>query len=237
MPSSALKCIESWKKFLPGYELVRWDEAKIDVNAIPYASEAYKARRYAFVSDWARLKILYEEGGLYFDTDVELIKPLDHIIAAGPFMGQESDPLARYGRLNVAPGLGMAFEPGHPFLKKALALYEGLSFLLPDGSPNLTTTVRYITGLLEESGLKPAPGILECEGIKIYPKEYFCPRSPESPRLHLTANTVSIHHYDGSWLKPTLFSRLRALAIRCFGRSFYEGLRAWKRSLFKQSGA
>ena len=86
LPEMAIKCIESWKKFLPDYEIKQWDESNFDVNMIPYAAEAYKAKKYAFVSDFARFWILYNYGGLYFDTDVEVIKPMDNIIAKGPFM-------------------------------------------------------------------------------------------------------------------------------------------------------
>ena len=81
LPASAQKCIDSWKKFLPGYEIVRWDESNFDVRAIPYISEAYDAGKYAFVSDYARFWVLYNFGGLYFDTDVEVIRPMDDIIA------------------------------------------------------------------------------------------------------------------------------------------------------------
>ena len=90
MPPLALKCIESWKKYLPDYEIKEWNESNFDVNSIPYTAEAYAAKKYAFVSDYARFKILYDEGGIYFDTDVEVIKPMDDIIAAGPFMGCEN---------------------------------------------------------------------------------------------------------------------------------------------------
>ena len=87
LPSLAIKCIASWKKYLPDYEIKEWNEDNFDVNVIPYTREAYAAKKYAFVSDYARFKILYEEGGLYFDTDVEVIKPFDDIIARGAFMG------------------------------------------------------------------------------------------------------------------------------------------------------
>ena len=91
LPESALKCIESWRKYLPDYEIIEWNEDNFDVNSIPYTQQAYAARKYAFVSDYARFKILYEHGGLYFDTDVEVIKPMDDIVADGPFMGFEID--------------------------------------------------------------------------------------------------------------------------------------------------
>lgn len=90
LPSLAEKCIASWRKYLPDYEIKRWDESNFDVNIIPYTKQAYEAKKYAFVSDYARFWILYNYGGLYFDTDVEVIRSMDDIIAAGPFMGCEN---------------------------------------------------------------------------------------------------------------------------------------------------
>ena len=91
LPPFAVKCIESWKKFLPGYEIKEWNEDNFDVNIIPYTQEAYEARKYAFVSDYARFYILYHHGGIYFDTDVEVIKSIDDIIERGAFMGCENE--------------------------------------------------------------------------------------------------------------------------------------------------
>ena len=91
LPPLAVKCIESWKKFLPGYEIKEWNEDNFDVNIIPYIQEAYEARKYAFVSDYARFYILYHHGGIYFDTDVEVIKSIDDIIERGAFMGCENE--------------------------------------------------------------------------------------------------------------------------------------------------
>ena len=89
LPEEAKKCIDSWKKYLPDYEIKEWNESNFDINSIAYTAEAYEARKYAFVSDYARYKILYEHGGIYFDTDVEVIAPMDDLLAKGPFMGQE----------------------------------------------------------------------------------------------------------------------------------------------------
>lgn len=89
LPELAVKCIESWKKYCPDYEIKRWDESNFDLKCCDYVKEAYQAKKWAFVSDYVRFKVLYDEGGLYFDTDVELIKPIDDILARGPFMGVE----------------------------------------------------------------------------------------------------------------------------------------------------
>ena len=111
-PALAKKCIASWRKFFPDYEIKEWNEGNFDVNIIPYTAEAYACKKYAFVSDYARFWVLYKYGGLYFDTDVEVIRPMDDIVARGPFMGIETP--ATFGNLpNVAPGLGLGGKPPH----------------------------------------------------------------------------------------------------------------------------
>ena len=105
LPELAQKCIASWKKYLPDYEIKEWNEDNFDVNIIPYTAEAYAMKKYAFVSDYARFWILYRYGGIYFDTDVEVIRPIDDIIAKGNFMGYETDPNPKRGDAgSVAPG-------------------------------------------------------------------------------------------------------------------------------------
>ena len=122
LPPLAKKCIASWKKYLPDYEIRQWDESNYDVNKIPYIKEAYAAKKFAFVSDYARFDILYNYGGIYFDTDVEIISPLDCIISAGSFMGCENKatPGATPNKLGVAPGLGLGVNPGRGRIRENL---------------------------------------------------------------------------------------------------------------------
>lgn len=134
VPQSTKKYIESWKKFLPGYEIKRWDESNFEVNAIKYTREAYAAKKYAFVSDYARFWILFNYGGLYFDTDVEVIKPLDDIISKGAYLGVESQ---NDTTITVAPGLGFGAEAGNKLLGRMIDLYQTFHFLNEDGTPCL----------------------------------------------------------------------------------------------------
>lgn len=196
-PELAVKCIESWRKFLPDYEIIEWNEDNFDVNEIPYTAQAYAAKKYAFVSDYARFKILYEHGGLYFDTDVEIIRPMDDIIAAGPFMGCEcaATPGATPNELGVAPGLGLGVNPG-------LGLYAELidAYRQRDFGATGETVVTITTDLLCQYGLKNMPVIQQVAGINIYPNDYFCPINYETGEMQITEHTRSIHHYSGSWL-------------------------------------
>ena len=212
-----LACIESWKKYLPGYEIKRWDEANWDVRCCDYVSEAYDAKKWAFVSDYARLDILYREGGLYFDTDVELIRPIDDILGRGPFMGFETDFGTASG--TVAPGLGLAANPGLGLYEAILASYEGGHFVKTDGTLDTMTIVTRTTKVLLEHGMKLEPGIQEVKGVTIYPAEFFNPKDMLTGDVHITENTRSIHHFSMSWLgEKDLFEhrvgkRLRKLGL------------------------
>ena len=211
MPELAFKCIESWKKYLPDYEIKEWNEDNFDVNAIPYTREAYEAKKYAFVSDYARFWILYNYGGLYFDTDVEVIKSMSHIIEKGAFMGFENNEPSTTG---VAPGLGLGVEAMHPLYKEIKEYYEKEHFIKEDGSKNLNTVVSRVTGILVDNGLQVDNSFQTINGINIFPYEYFCPIRVSDGKLNLTDNTVTIHHYAASWVSPThLFLRKVLLAI------------------------
>lgn len=198
LPPLAKKCLSSWQKFMPDYEIVRWDESNLDFNTCDYASEAYRAKKWAFASDYARFKILYEQGGIYLDTDVELIRSLEPILELGPYMGFEIDCTDEENG-SVAAGLGLAANPGLGLYKDILDSYERDHFVKDDGSCDLTTVVERVTDILRGKGLREVSGIQEVAGVRIYPTEYFCPKDPRNLRLNLTENSYSIHHFDGSW--------------------------------------
>lgn len=201
LPPLAVKCIASWKKYLPDYEIKEWNEDNFDVNIIPYTAEAYEAKKYAFVSDYARFWILYKYGGLYFDTDVEIVKPMDDIIAKGAFMGCENE-VTKGISLFVAPGLGLGCEAGHSVYFDLMDIYGRLHFFNTDGSMNQKTVVQYTTEYLEGCGLRKSNDIQFVNDMWIYPKEYFCPMDYETQDLIFTDNTRTIHHYAASWITP-----------------------------------
>ena len=214
LPPLAIKCIESWKKYLPDYEIKEWNEDNFDVNIVPYTKEAYAAKKYAFVSDYARFWVLYRYGGLYFDTDVEVIKPLDDIIAKGPFMGCENEVGDKGATaLAVAPGLGLGVNPGLGLYKEILDIYASLHFVSPDGNLNLKTVVEYTTEVLCKHGLRNVNDVQECAGVWIYPKKYFCPMDYETGKRTDTENTYTVHHYAASWhgRKEKLYLHIKRL--------------------------
>ena len=200
LPELAQKCIASWKKYCPGYEIKEWNESNFDLNCCDYVQEAYEAKKWAFVSDYARFWILYHEGGIYFDTDVEIIKPLDEILEQGAFLGCEKNEGVAPGLGMAAnPGLGMAANPGLGIYKEILEFYKKRHFKNADGSIDTTTIVTYTTQILKLHGWDPDAGIQKIEGITVYPPEYFCPMSNETGKLTVTSNTYTIHHYSASW--------------------------------------
>lgn len=206
LPPLAVKCIASWRKYLPDYEIREWNESNFDVNIVPYTREAYGAKKYAFVSDYARFWVLYHHGGLYFDTDVEVLRPLDDIVARGPFMGCEHDAVSGSAKDGmgttapaVAPGLGLGVNPGLGLYRELLDMYAGLHFVNANGSLNQKTVVQYTTEVLCRHGLRNTSEVQECAGVWIYPKEYFCPIDYKSGVCTMTDNTYSIHHYSASW--------------------------------------
>lgn len=195
LPELAIKCIESWKKYCPDYEIIEWNEKNFDISKCSYIKEAYEAKKWAFVSDYVRYDVLYNYGGLYFDTDVEIINSIEKIIQNNSFMGFEK--INNF--LGVNPGLGFGTIPNLVFYKEILDYYNKIHFVNKDGSYNKTTIVEYTTKILEKYGLKKENIIQEINGITIYPTEYFCPMNYETGNIIITDKTISIHHYTSSW--------------------------------------
>ena len=184
------KCIKSWKDKMPTYEIIEWNESNF-VSDNQYFRQALEMKKYAFASDYARLKIVYEEGGVYLDTDVEIIKDLTPILANGGFMALETSN-------NVATGLGFAAEKGNEIVGKILDSYKDIPFITKQGIDNMPCPQRN-TLSLKECGFCPKQVIQKIENITIYPSEYFCPMDYDTGKITLTNNTYAIHHYSYSW--------------------------------------
>ena len=201
LPEMALKCIESWKKFLPDYEIKEWNEKNFDLNICEYVKEAYQAKKWAFVSDYARFWILYHEGGVYFDTDVEVIKPFEDIVDNGAFMGCEVTERKKKLNTDIAvnPGLGLGAPAGLSLYKEILEFYENRHFFDQYGDNDTTTVVYYTTKILVKHGWKPSNNVESVSNISIYSPEYFCPINYRTGEMVITDKTHSIHHYAASW--------------------------------------
>ena len=227
LPKEALKCIESWKKYCPDYEIKQWNESNVDFSDCKYAIEAYNEKKWAFVSDYVRFKILYEQGGLYFDTDVELVKPIESIVSKGAFMGCQNSCAVNEANGGVNPGLGLGVAPGLGLYREILDLYKTLHFINATDTAKLKTVVEYTTELLQKHGLKNIDEVQFIEGVYMYPKEYFQPMDLSTGKIHITDKTVSIHHYSGSWCnkKNRLRGKIYQFLYRNFGGNFADFVR------------
>lgn len=192
IPEKDRKCIDSWKKYCPDYEIKLWNESNYDISKCPYMEQAYKERKWGFVPDYARLDIIYLYGGIYLDTDVELIKPLDSLLENRCYCGFED-------KNYVAFGLGFGAEAGHPAIKELRDAYQDKQFILEDGSLNIVASPAYQTEYLVSKGLQQNGERQSVEDIEIYPADFFAPKSVLSGETCITDNTVSIHHYAMSW--------------------------------------
>ena len=204
-PKSELiqKCRESWERYCPDYEIVEWNESNFDINCCDYVREAYTAKRWAFVSDYCRFYVLYHYGGIYLDTDVELIKPIDDL--PDTFVGFENQS-------TIASGLIRGANKGDEICRRMLESYNCDHFILEDGRPNTRTVCDRETGIFIDCGLVLNNKMQQVADTKIYPSEYFSPKDYLTEKLNITENTISIHHYDASWYteEDKLAAQLRA---------------------------
>lgn len=192
MPELALKCIESWHKHMPNYEYKLWNEDTFDVTSTPYTKEAYDTRKFAFVTDYVRLYALYTEGGIYMDTDVEVLKPFDDLLSLSGFTGYE-------GSKYLPPVTGtMASEAGNEWVKEQLDAYKDAHFIKSDGTMDLTTNTVRIAEIMRRGGFIQDGKQKVYKGMHVFPVEFFCPRQTTGEVL-ITDNTYCDHHFVGSW--------------------------------------
>lgn len=194
-PELVQKCIDSWKKYAGNFKIIEWNEDNFDISHYLYAKQAYEINKFAFVSDVARFHILNNEGGIYLDTDVELLKPLDVLLENNFFMGYSQDGL-------VSSGLIMGSAPNQNLIKKILHFYEVTPFLLRNGRPNTTTVCEIVSDILEEENIELDGNYYKDSQITLYPYEWFDPYDYKKKELRLTEKTISVHHYMATWKTP-----------------------------------
>lgn len=233
-PPLAEKCIRSWRKFCPDFEIREWNESNFDLEQVPaYVRQAYEAGRWAFVTDYVRLRALTEVGGVYLDTDVEIVRPLEPFLKHEAFAGFEHLERVQTGVL--------ACRKGFPLFQEFLAYYDTAVFRRPDGSMDTTTNVEILTGICRKKGLVFNDTFQVVDGLAVYPREVFCPVDYDTMKLKKTRKTVTIHWFSGSWQtqedlrileeerrwkRQEQRSNLRvAIGSRLFGESGYEKLK------------
>lgn len=194
LPEEAKKCIKSWKKHCPDYEIIEWNESNFDVNCNLYCKQAYECKKWAFVTDYARLWILYHHGGIYFDTDVKVIKSFEIFLNNECFVGIEKSQRVAH----VATGLAMGSVRYSDFVKSLMDSYEDVPYII-DGKEDITTCTERNFVVFRKYGFLEIDSFQQLDGVTVYPSEYFSPMDMESGIIYKTKNTHSIHLYNLSW--------------------------------------
>lgn len=208
-PSIVKKCIESWKRVLVDYEIKEWNEENFNINDNTFVRQAYDARKFAFVSDYVRIYALYNYGGIYLDTDVEVFKNFDDLLDNESFWGFEEK--------NFIATSTIGSRKGNNFLKQFLDSYSRKKFIKDDGSIDTLTNVAVVSKMMESIGVKLNGSYQEIEGIGVfYPQEYFSPYDYINCYSKATENTYTIHHYYKSWLPPS--TRLKTIIKKNLAR-------------------
>lgn len=193
LPDEYKKYIESWRKFCPDWEIKEWNESNYDVTKNKYMLQAYQSEKWGFVPDYARLDIIYNHGGVYLDTDVELVNNIDDLLYQEGFMGFE-------GESYVALGLGFGAKKHHMFIKNLMEDYEDRSFILENGQMNMVASPILQTEVMKRYGLITNGEYQICMGMSVYPEKVLTGKSPVTRRIACKPYTKAIHHYAGSWL-------------------------------------
>lgn len=213
LPEDAKKYIETWKKFCPDYEIKEWNESNFDVNSCYYVKEAYDVKKWAFITDYVRLKVLYDYGGIYMDTDVEVCKSLDELLQYNAWSGFESETTIPTGTL--------ASSRANKWIEYLLSYYENRHFINADGSYDTTTNVQTITLMTKEKYKVKLDNSFQifADNYALFPFEYFCAKSLMDGKIYKTSNTYTIHHFNGSWLTPweKFRHKIKLCLVRLFG--------------------
>ena len=191
MPKLMKKCIKSWKKYCPDWEIILWNEDSFDINSSLWTKQAYEAKKYAFVADYVRIKVLREQGGVYLDTDQELIKPLEPFQKHRCFVGFMDSA-------NISAGV-IGAEPEHPIMVQMMQYYENRHFLQPDGQMDIKPNTNWMTDILLEQGLRLDDSFQNVGDVAVYPQTYFCPTSCVSIEDKTGPYTVALHHWAMTW--------------------------------------
>lgn len=195
IPEKDKQNIETWKKYCPDYEIRLWNEKNYVFPDVQYVKDAAKMKKWGHVCDYARLDVLYQYGGIYFDTDVEVLKSFDELLQYKGFIGFEN-------QMNVNTGQGVGAEAGNITIKGMMDAYLSRQFILEDGTCDLTPCPEINTIYLIKKGLIQNNTRQVVEELQVFPTEYFCPKNILTGKITITPETYSIHHFAGSWFDP-----------------------------------
>ena len=220
IPAEVENCLHSWKKAMPDYQIIQWNTQNFDVTQCAYTRQAFAAGKYAFVADYARLYILYQYGGIYLDSDVEVLKSLEPFMTDEAFTGFESREL-------IAAWI-MASVKGQPMFKYFLDYYQDRTFVGENGQYDMTPNTMIITAICQKHGLILNNSEQSIQKLHIYPVTYFCPRRPYENKENFSEKTCTIHYFSGSWMSERqkklrqnplwkLIHRLASVSLKLLG--------------------
>lgn len=238
IPDRNQRFIEEWKKIFPDYEIQLWNEKSFDITCCNFCRQAYNQKQYAFVSDYVRAKVLYEYGGIYLDTDVELWKKIPMLDGPMGIVGFE-----RQKFLGTAV---IAVPPKNPMIQKMMSYYENHSFLQKDGNMDIIANVSLLTDIMTEEGLRRNGSEQNCGGFHIFPREYFYPKKTGKDKFQITEETCAIHWCDNSWMTDRekrrgtnkiwiravrpLLQGIRKILLKIIGRDRVRRVEIWLRN-------
>lgn len=229
IPIKLQSYMETWRQVLPDYEIIRWDEksATKQIESSPYAMEAYAAKKYAFVSDIVRLHALLEHGGIYLDTDVEVLKNFDPLLHHRAFCGFESP--FRIGSAIIGA------EAHNPWIELLLNSYSGRHFKKKSPFKDLTTNTQFFTSLSKQTyDFNPNNTLQDLGDFVVYPQEFFYAKESHTDKIKITPNTIAVHHLNQSWIGPSMiikhkgYRALNAIFGDTIANTAYELYKAYK---------
>lgn len=213
LPENVKKNIYSWEKYCPEYKIIEWNEENFDVNQNVYCQEAYRVKKWAFVSDFVRLKVLYEYGGIYLDTDVEIVKNMDNLLLHRFFAGLEAE--------NIMSTAVIGAEQNSKVIAEFLSLYDTIHFIQDDDIYDYTTNVQRLSDFVKNKYGRELvkPPIVLFKDAVIFDIDFFSVKNIYDGTIKITSNTYTIHHFSGSWfnLKMKIKTVLKFSIGKIFG--------------------
>lgn len=210
-PDEILGYIDTWKRCCVDYEIKEWNESNFDIRCNKYVEEAYEQKKWAFVADYVRLYAIYNYGGIYMDSDVEILKCLDSYLEYDGFTGFETADHPLTGIMGCAKG--------NLFIKEVMDTYETRHFVLPDGNLDLTVNIVPFKEMCIRHGYQMNNKLQIIDGFAIFPTDVFCPFDFLLRQFNITENTVALHHFAGSWTvrRESCLAKLKLKILRLLG--------------------
>lgn len=199
-------CMETWEKFCPEYKVMKWDEESFDLSSCLYAKQAYEKKRWAFVTDYVRFKVLELYGGIYLDTDMQLLKSLDEFLGDDAFFSFKQ--LVGEMKLYTLTSGIIGSKRANPLFKPLIDEFESRSYINENGEEDMKPVAAFLTDILVSHGFAQNNELQKRDGIAVYPNEYLCPTLLKGGKIVTTENTAAIHHFTGTWRTPEILDQL-----------------------------